>query len=101
MSLGIISTLLSISGADDRNRTGDLVLTKDALYRLSYVGKNKILQQAGDGNRTRDTWLGRPMLYQLSYSRIIRRGTDILLRHDTLEYIANALCSMENLQAAP
>ena len=27
-----------ISGAYDRNRTGDLILTKDALYRLSYVG---------------------------------------------------------------
>jgi hypothetical protein len=25
-------------GAHDRNRTGDLVLTKDVLYRLSYVG---------------------------------------------------------------
>ena len=26
------------NGAHDRNRTGDLVLTKDVLYRLSYVG---------------------------------------------------------------
>ena len=25
-------------GADDRNRTGDLVLTKDALCQLSYIG---------------------------------------------------------------
>ncbi len=24
-------------GAQDRNRTGDLILTKDALYRLSYL----------------------------------------------------------------
>ena len=37
------------SGADDRNRTGDLVLTKDVLYRLSYVGG---LNGAGSGNRT-------------------------------------------------
>ena len=29
------------TGAHDRDRTGDLVLTKDALYRLSYVGKSK------------------------------------------------------------
>jgi hypothetical protein len=36
-------------GAHDRNRTGDLVLTKDVLYRLSYVGK---LSGAGSGNRT-------------------------------------------------
>ena len=27
------------SGADDRDRTGDLVLTKDALYQLSYIGR--------------------------------------------------------------
>ncbi len=25
------------SGADTQNRTGDLILTKDALYRLSYI----------------------------------------------------------------
>ena len=25
-------------GADDRDRTGDLVLTKDALCQLSYIG---------------------------------------------------------------
>jgi hypothetical protein len=25
------------TGAHDRDRTGDLVLTKDVLYRLSYV----------------------------------------------------------------
>ena len=28
----------SVFGADDRNRTGDLVLTKDALCQLSYIG---------------------------------------------------------------
>ena len=27
------------AGADDRNRTGDLVLTKDALCQLSYIGQ--------------------------------------------------------------
>ena len=48
-------------GAHDRNRTGDLVLTKDVLYRLSYVGLSQTsltapppdrLNGAGDGNRT-------------------------------------------------
>ena len=47
-------------GAHDRNRTGDLVLTKDVLYRLSYVGRPFKLTNpflgipvgAGDGNRT-------------------------------------------------
>ena len=28
----------SLHGAHDRIRTGDLVLTKDTLYHLSYVG---------------------------------------------------------------
>ena len=27
-----------INGAHDQDRTGDLILTKDVLYRLSYVG---------------------------------------------------------------
>ncbi len=45
-------------GAHDRNRTGDLVLTKDVLYRLSYVGRIKQSPPpppefgAGGGNRT-------------------------------------------------
>jgi hypothetical protein len=47
------------SGAHDWNRTSDLLLTKEVLYRLSYV--SKLFQQegvaafngAGDGNRTR------------------------------------------------
>ena len=30
--------ILRESGAYARNRTGDLILTKDALYQLSYVG---------------------------------------------------------------
>jgi hypothetical protein len=62
----------------------DLFLTKEALYRLSYVGtfrfrvvfvrrqmaaKNKA--GAGDEARTRDIQLGRLKLYQLSYSRSI------------------------------
>ena len=52
--------LSSKTGAHDRNRTGDLVLTKDVLYRLSYVGRLFKLENpslgvpdgAGDGNRT-------------------------------------------------
>jgi hypothetical protein len=32
------SSLPAVTGAHDRNRTGDLVLTKDVLYRLSYMG---------------------------------------------------------------
>src|SRR6516164_10294421 len=73
------------AGAHDRIRTGDLVLTKDALYRLSYMGPtarpvrydraHSPAGGAGNGTRTRDPQLGRLMLYQLSYSRarLVRR----------------------------
>ncbi len=39
--LKIINTTIAIefSGADNRNRTGDLFLTKKVLYHLSYDGK--------------------------------------------------------------
>ncbi len=50
-------------GAHEWNRTIDLLLTKEVLYRLSYVGKTRIVWTinyacrsaigAGDGNRTR------------------------------------------------
>jgi hypothetical protein len=54
------------SKARNRDRTGDLILTKDVLYRLSYACDTC---RAGDGARTRDIKLGRLALYQLSYSR--------------------------------
>jgi hypothetical protein len=62
----------------------NLFLTKEALYRLSYVGillpgpclfacpgfnSFKAVFGAGDEIRTRDIQLGRLKLYQLSYSR--------------------------------
>ena len=72
----------------------NLFLTKEALYRLSYVGftcsnkkKNGMAGQgkaafgvngAGDEARTRDIQLGRLKLYQLSYSRVHTRNTLIL-----------------------
>ncbi len=72
----------------------NLFLTKEALYRLSYVGvpcgnkKNYKLaglkrsafkiDGAGDEARTRDIQLGRLKLYQLSYSRVHTRNTLIL-----------------------
>ena len=36
----------------------NLILTKDALYHLSYVGRRS-LHGAGNGTRTRDPQLGR------------------------------------------
>ena len=33
-----ITNTYNISGADDQNRTGDLLITNQLLYRLSYIG---------------------------------------------------------------
>ena len=64
--------------AHDGNRTRDLFLTKEVLYRLSYMGiiyaaytcsRPNRETGAGNGIRTRDPELGRLALYQLSYSR--------------------------------
>jgi hypothetical protein len=38
-----------LDGAHDQDRTGDLVLTKDALYRLSYVGWVSAFTKASAG----------------------------------------------------
>ena len=40
--------LLDFNGADDQNRTGDLLITNQLLYRLSYIGTRleKILKGA-------------------------------------------------------
>gem|GEM_PF-2643811 len=43
-----------VIGAFNRNRTDDLILTMDALYRLSYKG----VYGAGEGNRTLAVSLG-------------------------------------------
>ena len=34
------------AGADDQDRTGDLVLTKDVLCQLSYIGLERVRQSA-------------------------------------------------------
>ena len=73
--------------AHDGIRTRDLFLTKEVLYRLSYMGpissrarapkpigaRHDRAYGAGNGIRTRDPELGRLALYQLSYSRPPRR----------------------------
>jgi hypothetical protein len=46
----------------------NLILTKDALYQLSYVGSSG----AGNGTRTRNPQLGRLTLWPLSYSRNLK-----------------------------
>ena len=62
-------------GAAGRIRTADLILTKDALYLLSYSSIFTYLYQQcckkhGRGRRIRTlgTRFWRPLLYQLSYT---------------------------------
>ena len=71
----------NLSGAGDRNRTGDPVITSDVLYQLSYTssgpGGGRCCSCAGHGaprgkdgatpqNRTGDTVIFSHVLYQLS-----------------------------------
>src|SRR5690606_7265431 len=71
-------------GADDRDRTGDLVLTKDVLCQLSYIGLRSIARSdhpAGAARAPGKSWSGRresnprPTAWKavtlpLSYSRL-------------------------------
>ena len=74
----------------------NLFLTKEALYRLSYVGDvffnfhvqldlfpvlNHFDSGAGDEIRTRDIQLGRLKLYQLSYSRTFYADYCLIKNH--------------------
>ena len=64
-------------GAQNGIRTRDLILTKDVLCRLSYLGPlwahprcapgPSVLVGADDGTRTRNRRFTKPLLYQLSY----------------------------------
>ena len=40
----LIPRIRGISGADDQDRTGDLILTMDVLYQLSYIGLGDFLR---------------------------------------------------------
>ena len=52
----------TISGADDRDRTGDLVLTKDVLCQLSYIGIDGLAPSPIERRRSNNRgpfWSGR------------------------------------------
>ena len=58
-------------GAASQIRTGDLILTKDALYRLSYSSRYAVKKYgAASQIRTGDLILTKDALYRLSYSSI-------------------------------
>src|SRR5205085_5889244 len=49
-----ISAWRAKAGADDQDRTGDLVLTKDALCQLSYIGlgRSRVRQPAASADES-------------------------------------------------
>lgn len=55
-----------VNGASERNRTSNLILTKDLLCLLSYTGIKMF--GAGGGARTPDPIATRDPLYRLSYT---------------------------------
>ena len=80
-SLNIKNTLVTnkcdegfLSGANTRIRTGDLILTKDVLCRLSYSSIGR-----GRRDRTLGLRFWRPSLCQLSYRPIICTFSNYLL----------------------
>ena len=63
------------NGADDRDRTGDLVLTKDALCQLSYIGLRLRLLPTGFARSASSAMLSVPLtLTAARHSRAHRRG---------------------------
>jgi hypothetical protein len=52
-------------GADERNRTPNLLITIQLLYLLSYIGRR--IDGGSGRNRTADTRIFSPLLYRLSY----------------------------------
>src|SRR5258705_12065046 len=46
LAMSPILVVYECSGADVQDRTGDLVLTKDALCQLSYIGKSVFSRQS-------------------------------------------------------
>ena len=66
-----------LSGAGEKNRTPNLLITSQLLCLLSYTS---IFNGASERNRTTDTGIFSPLLYQLSYRGIMatRRGLEPL-----------------------
>ena len=76
-------------GADVQDRTGDLVLTKDALCQLSYIGLHRrSLEPIDSASNRRPRRLPRTALCQLSY---IARARRRLERETGIEPATNSL----------
>ena len=68
-------------GADNQDWTGDLILTKDTLYRLSYISISNI--GCGDRTWTCDLRVMSPTSYRLLHPAILYRS-NVLLYSNTL-----------------
>ena len=68
-------------GADNQDWTGDLILTKDTLYRLSYI--SDLTFGCGDRTWTCDLRVMSPTSYRLLHPAILYRS-NVLLYSNTL-----------------
>ena len=70
-----------MNGADNQDWTGDLILTKDTLYRLSYI--SDLTFGCGDRTWTCDLRVMSPTSYRLLHPAILYRS-NVLLYFNTL-----------------
>ena len=82
------------TGADDQDRTGDLVLTKDVLCQLSYIGTTRAGRAGGSGT---DPPHFAPLAFQLERETGIEPATNSLEGCDsTTELLPPKSCSVRH-----
>src|SRR6187549_3700346 len=80
------------TGADDQDRTGDLVLTKDVLCQLSYIGTTRAGRAGGSGTYPPHF---APLAFQLERETGIEPATNSLEGCDsTTELLPPKSCSV-------
>jgi hypothetical protein len=73
---GVTSQNLEKTGAHERDRTADLVLTKDVLYQLSYVGHiHHRLERVMGIEPTLSAW--KAEVLPLNYTRLFRKRSNL------------------------
>ena len=82
------------TGADDQDRTGDLVLTKDVLCQLSYIGTTRAGRAGGSGSYPPHF---APLAFQLERETGIEPATNSLEGCDsTTELLPPKSCSVRH-----
>src|SRR6187455_1290466 len=85
------------TGADDQDRTGDLVLTKDVLCQLSYIGTTRAGRAGGSGSYPPHF---APLAFQLERETGIEPATNSLEGCDsTTELLPPKSCSVRHFLA--